>query len=217
MKNSFVAITIIIVVLISGSIGYVVGTSNSVTTTQATTQTVTDTTTQYSTITSTAQNPCSWQFASGATPFNAPKIFAIQNSSIMICTRLYYYNSTSSKSFNTSSLLNVGVGDTASHPSKMNFRVNAFPSEVTIGGASNVSEGTLVLYTITTGDSSNGTYVVNFEAALYPSLEICGQFTQFVVSNSVPFYGYNPSCTTPVQGDISVEVIGMSNSTVNLS
>lgn len=161
---------------------------------------------------STVLNPCSQQFANGIAPFTAPKIFAPQNSSVLICTRLYYYNPTS-KSFNTSSMLNVAVGDTASHPSKLDFGVTAFPSEVTIGGASNVSEGTLVLYTITTGDSSNGTYVINFQAALYPSLKICSQFTQFIVSNPSPFYGYNPSCIIAVQGSISAEVIGISNST----
>ena len=176
---------------------------------------VTNTTTIYTA--STVQNPCSQQFANGISLFSAPKVFAPQNSSVMICTRLYYYNYTSTKSFNTSSLLNVGVGNTGSQPSEMDFGVTAFPSEVSIGGASNVSEGTLVLYTITTGNTSNGTYVINLLAALYPSLEICGQFAQLIVSNPNPFYGYNPSCTTPVQGFLSVEVIGISNSTVNVS
>lgn len=174
------------------------------------------------------QIPCPRQYYNGTAPLNVPAVYSSQHSSISICARLYYYNSRS-ESFNASSVVTAGVGGITSnetlYPPKTDFSVNASPSTITLGGPSNLNEGVFVVFTISTGSSSNGTYVIDFLAPLYPSMEICNEFTKLVVTNPNPFYAANPSCTTPlsnnhvldshgfVDGYLTVEVAGMSNTT----
>ena len=45
----------------------------------------------------------------GTAPPNVPVIFTRQNSTVAICVRYYYYNSASTETFNTTSVLNVGI------------------------------------------------------------------------------------------------------------
>jgi hypothetical protein len=173
--------------------------------------------------------PCSAINSNGITPPDTPIIFARGNSTAYVCVRFYYYNSTSTKTFNTTELFWVGLGATTSnetaHPPKVDFNVTAIPNQVTLGGPSNLNEGEYGIYAISTGDTSNGTYVAGFLAWLYPSYEACSIFTTFIVNNPNPNYGTNGSCTASltntysensngfISGFLTIEVIGMSNST----
>ena len=171
--------------------------------------------------------PCTSVYPNGTAPPDMPVIFARQNSTVFVCVKYYYYNATSPETFNTS-LLSAGIfGATyeSTYPPHINFRISAFPTNITLGGISNLNEGALVTYGISTGDTSNGTYVLNLSTWLYPSLEACGGFTKFIVNNPNPNYAFFGSCTAPlsnfyplnsygfVDGFLTADVVGTSNST----
>jgi hypothetical protein len=192
----------------------------------------TTTTTFYSTATSNTSESrlrCTSVYPNGITPPDVPVIFAQRNSTVYLCVRFYYYNSTATETFNTASLFGVGLVETTpnetAYPPALDFNVTVIPNEVTLGGPSNLNEGEYGIYAISTGDTSNGTYATYFPAWLYPSLEDCSIFTSFIVRNPNPSYGLNGSCTAPlsnfynlnsygfVNGFLTIEVVGLSNST----
>ena len=162
-----------------------------------------------------------------------PTIYTRQNSAALLCVKYYYY-STSSETINTASLLYLDYSSSnqsALQPN-MNFTVSAFPTSLTLGGTSNLNEGALVLYTISTGDTSNGTYILSLNAYLYnpsgPNVEACGGYTTLIVSNSNPnyafgyhsrdycsgvYYGSALNSHGFVYGLLTAKVVGVSDST----
>ncbi len=171
--------------------------------------------------------PCTSDYPNGTAPPEVPVLFAGQNSTLTMCVRFYYYNSSNSETFNTTSLLDVrgthGV-EIPPYPFNLNITINAYPSQLTLGGSSNLNEGEIVLYVINTGDTSNGSYTLNLSALLYPSLENCAGFTSLIVTSPNPDYASFGGCLVLadrgvlnpygfVGGALTAKVIAMSNST----
>ena len=204
--------------------------------TQTVVSLVGETLTRNVTLTQTQENlavPCSSLYPDGTAPPNAPLIFARQDSTVSICVRYFYYNFTSPVTFNTTALLTVGISRPilvatsygAGPRPEVNFSVSSFPSELTLGGNSNLNEGALVFYSIGTGATSNGTYGLNLGAWLHPTLPACAGFTRLIVSNPAPNYVSFGSCTASMSGSyplnpygfvdgfLTAKVVGMSNST----
>ena len=178
--------------------------------------------------------PCSSVYPDGLGAPDAgiqrqPAIVARQNSTALVCVRYYYYDSyprfTGLSDFPTAGELSISYLNPYESIPKVNFTINAYPPEISLSGPSNLNEGAFVLYTINTGDTSNGTYRVNLFATLYPSQENCGGFTRFIVSNPNPNYAFFDKCSQVVTsqyplnsygfvgGDLYAEVVGISNST----
>lgn len=231
MKNSFVAIAIIIAILISGSIGYVVGTSSTLTTTQARTQIVTETTTQYSTIITTSFDTSG---SSGCTNASClcPNSFSIgnalqtsTNTSATLCLKYYYYSSTP-QTFTSSELLQIkGYGSQGSgFDATSNFTVSASISNFTIGGSNNEGEGTQVVFNISSKPGASGSYVLDLLGYVLPTLEQCATEFTLVAGNGAPDYTYIGGCivvstsstsngttSNPYpDGELVVQVLGVS-------
>ena len=88
----------------------------------------------------------------GISPTIAPVLFARQNATVSLCVAYYNYNTALAYTFNTSSLLHVGVYGSSVvttkgnqsfplQPKTMNFTIKATPNELEIGGPSYLNEG----------------------------------------------------------------------------
>ena len=144
MKNSFVAIAIIIAILISGSIGYVVGTNGTFEKTQ--------------TVTSIALAQCS----DAQSPNPIGLLFGavhVGTSPATICLQLYYYDS-SALTLNLSRLLSIdmGTGGGGKNSGGADFTVVSSQGTLVIGGASSENEGTVVGFALIARTGSSGTY-----------------------------------------------------------
>lgn len=156
-------------------------------------------------------------------------LYINEDTSLQVCVRYFYYNASATLAFNFSSGQQIYVTGCcyqhASFDAKPNFTVSSSVGIVTFGGRDNLSEGTMVNYTITPRQGINGTYGFNF-GALYPSMEACGEDFLIAIGNGLPNYGYPfEGCTAPlsnfypvnsrgyVDGFLLVQIVGVSNST----
>jgi hypothetical protein len=230
LRNSLIVIAIIIAVIISGSIGYAVGTGNTFTTTQPTTLTMTETTTQYFTTTSiesSASSGCTTSSCLCPDSFNiGDALQTSTNHSATLCLRYYYYSSTP-QTFSASELLQIkGYGAQGSgFDSSANFTISASINNFTIGGPDNQSEGTLVVFSISSKLGASGSYSLDLFGYVLPNLEQCATEFTLVAGSGVPDYrSLNGGCivvsttstnnaTTPYpypDGVLAVQVLGLS-------
>jgi hypothetical protein len=96
----------------------------------------------------------------------------------ILCLQLYDINSTSPIVVDTASLVSV-QGSEQGFVGGGNFTVIASQDQLTLGGPSNLNEGTIVAYAITARPGANGTY----------SLQIGGWHLIGIDEELCPFYG----------------------------
>jgi hypothetical protein len=188
------------------------------TTTTSKTSSNTTTTTQ----TNTLPAVCSGSLAFGGSL--APKA----NSSATLCVEFYYYGS-QAKTFSTIGQLSItGFPSSGSmFDASLNFTVTSSVSNLTIGGASNENEGSLVIYTITPKANSSGTYLLNLgwlAVGQAPNVLDCGMEFLLVSGNGNPSYtNLTSMCITMASigtlpypyytGTLFAKVVGATNST----
>ncbi len=153
------------------------------------------------------------------------------NESLLLTVKYYYYDPNGTKSFDFSGgnlLYFTGCckgGGTFYVTS--NFSVISSVGNVTFGGTNNMSEGTVVVYTITPKQGFSGTYQVDgFGDLVYPNLFVCANYVVISIGNGSPDYGYPlGSCTSSVtshgyqansqgfvDGFLTFQIVGSSNS-----
>ncbi len=154
-----------------------------------------------------------------------------RNESLILNVMYYYYNPNGTKTFDFSGgnlLYFAGCckgGGTFYVTSY--FTVISSVGNVTFGGPNNISEGTVVVYTITPKQSFSGTYQVDgFGDLVYPNLFTCANYVVISIGNGSPDYGYPlGSCTSSVtshgyqansqgfvDGFLTFQIVGSSNS-----
>jgi hypothetical protein len=88
------------------------------------------------------------------------------DSPAVVCLQLYDFNLTSPIILNTTGVLSIG-GFQHTSGAKVgsgNFTITASQNELTIGGPSNLNEGTIVAYSITAKPGASGTYFLHANA-----------------------------------------------------
>jgi hypothetical protein len=178
---------------------------------------------------------CSTDYASGA-PSGTP-IYLNQGSTVQLCVKYFYYNSTAGDVFSPlgtlfiigfKSIANSNASKIYDADSLFSISASTGTSQVNIGGSQNSSEGTLVTYTISAKPSTlNGAYFLGFSAAMYPQLENCGATLQLLLGNvqyaqaggnCVPLADpsgssqYQLNSSGFINGILFEEVVGTSNS-----
>lgn len=190
--------------LISGGIGYVVGTGGTFEKTQ--------------TVTSVVLAQCS----DAQSPNPIGLLFGavhVGTSPATICVQLYYYNDSSMLTLNLSRLLSIDMetGGGGENSGASNFTIASSQNILVIGGPNSVNEGTVIAYTFTAIAGASGTYGlgIRFDQSnggvsymMTPQQpNECGDYGEIVASNGQPYY-------FPEGGCISYTVSYQSGSTI---
>ena len=142
--------------------------------------------------------PCSTYYENGVprgTVFQINSTFP----TLLLCVKFYYYNPNATLSFPSANPITIQHND----PNSSGFLVQTEPSNFSIGGPSNTSEGILVIYHISSRQSTNnGTFLLNFgwiTDSAYGSPEFVNCDTEYgltVGSGSPSHYPGNNMCTS---------------------
>ncbi len=165
-------------------------------------------------------------FTSGLnSTINQPVYLSVENASLNILVRYFYYNSTALHTFNVSTVDQISSKSAkGTYDASSEFAVAANTSLITLGGSNNSNEGISVNYSIMPKAGANGTYGFNL-GFLYPSMQECAADFLLVVGNWATDYGLMGSCTAPlsnhyplnsegyVNGFLFTEIVELSNST----
>jgi len=119
------------------------------------------------------------------------------NGTLTVFVKYYYFNSTSTTTFNFSNATQIhiqGLEGYTTVDASSNFTVLSNASSVQMGGTQNQSEGIFIKYVIGLKSGLNGTYTLNF-GWLHPSLSSCAQDFHLVVGDGLPDYDWTGSCT----------------------
>jgi hypothetical protein len=138
--------------------------------------------------------------------------------------RFYDYKSSSPLQVNSISQISIEAStdhppviDSGTRDAMSNFTVLAQPSNFTIGGPSNESEGITVEYLITANPNSNGTYIMNFGWLLgsygqQPVIVNCLEEFSLIVGNGIPnYYGGCTAYMTGIDGHLFANVTSYSD------
>ncbi|MGH2639254.1 MAG: hypothetical protein ACRDF4_08260, partial [Rhabdochlamydiaceae bacterium] len=142
-----------------------------------------------------------------------------------LCVRFYYYGK-EPMTINTTSQLQIkgmennqtafqGQGNRAFDGSS-NFTITSTPANVTIGGPSNVGEGTLVVYGIVGKLGMNGTYALDL-GWIGPEIQNCGVEFNLVSGNGIPDYTFENGCIAMSTSSSTGGVSGNSNTTTDMN
>ena len=113
-------------------------------------------------------------------------------STVAICVRYWYYNSTNALAFSPLSAIEIlGYPANSSRPHNETslFTIRSSTDQLQIGGPQVLNEGVAVNYTISLANSSSlsvpsGTYLVSLDALFYPQWINCGGiFMDLIVRN----------------------------------
>jgi hypothetical protein len=129
------------------------------TTTSVSTETTTLTTTSTSYSTSYQLLPAACESAGSAyfpQSGGAGTLVVGASSPAIVCLQLYDFNLTSPIVLNTASLLLIAAGGKT--PSGGNFTITTTPDELTMGGPSDLDEGTIVAYSIAANPGASGSF-----------------------------------------------------------
>ena len=178
-------------------------------------------------MTSNSTVSCSTSYPNGTSIGSAfgTALFLTQasGSSVNLCVRYFYYNSTATTTINTLDQLTVYAPVQSSGTlSNVNssFSISASIPQVQIGGSQMANEGSIVIYTIrSTGSAPSGSYEIGLSSGLYPRDIICGFgiYVTLQVGNTTNTE-VGTSChyvPAPVDnpGLVYSEIVGMTNST----
>ena len=120
-----------------------------------------------------------------------------ESSTLELCVRFYYYNSTNPITVNPLSELqiqNYSVSTEGSAvfisfnnaSSEFVVTANASSSTFDLGGPSNSNEGTLVVYQIYAGANSSGIYILNLGWIIAPQILRCAVDFGLIVGKGTP-------------------------------
>ncbi|MGH9918246.1 MAG: hypothetical protein ACRD6W_05160 [Nitrososphaerales archaeon] len=110
------------------------------------------------------------------------------SSPAVICLQLYDFNSTSPIVLNTTSLLSI-LGPGPSGSGAENFTITTSQDQLTMGGPSNLNEGTIVAYAITAQPGASGTYGLHINAwQINQGGEECGLEGILIAGTGQPDY-----------------------------
>ncbi len=124
-----------------------------------------------------------------------------------LCVRYYYYGTKNqSVTFNTTAMIEIisagpvvnALGYRSEQNANSNFSITAYPSQISIGGSTNESEGAMVIYSITPNAISNGTYAWNIGWVVTPEEQILNCNPEFLLisGNGIPnLSAVNGVCT----------------------
>jgi hypothetical protein len=128
-------------------------------------------------------------------------------SPVMICVQFYWFNSSTTTTLNTMSLISIqgyteggpfGPNDGSPFSGISNFTVTASQSQLVLGGPKNANEGAVVAYSITAQPGASGTYRVFAGGSELGTqgLEDCGPNGAYVAAslvagNGQPNYMYS--------------------------
>ncbi|MDG6999205.1 MAG: hypothetical protein JRN15_08835 [Nitrososphaerota archaeon] len=206
MKNSLVAVAIIIAVLVGGGIGYEVGTSSTLT------RTTTETTTQYTIVTSHILEQCSSAQSPGPIGLLFGAVYAGSNPAI-ICVQFYYY-SDNPLTLDLSNFISIDKSEpVVSNGSTQyqgissgmeNFTVTTCLSELVLGGSNDTNEGTVVAFAVSAKQNASGTYGISVQPSgvistymIAPSEPVeCGEYGMLVAGSGQPNYFPEGGCLT---------------------
>ena len=160
-----------------------------------------------------------------------------------ICVRFYYYNSTSTKSFSTLKHIEIsgaeneaGTNGSFTYNATSLFTIVASTNQIQLGGPSNVEEGSIVVYQISTSSNTpNEQFWIGLNSTIYSSQADCGSQLVLDVGNA-PYSGGGGMCLSlpgilastnsveyqhqtngHIQGFLYDEIVGITNSTINTS
>ena len=177
-----------------------------------------------STTSSTAFSPnCATSYYIGTDVVSTMFLSQKTGSSVNLCVRFYYYNSTSTDTIlplQQLSIYSVVPSDGTLSNANSLFSISATTSQFQIGGPQSENEGFEVNYTISaTSSTSSATYEIGLSSGLYPNYVICGDgiYLHLQVGNTTNPAG-GTSChyvPAPIDnpGLVYTEIIGKTNST----
>jgi hypothetical protein len=218
MRNSLIALFLVIAILIGAITGYVIGTAQ------------TETVTSYSTITSFVPSNCPSLLTSSNSGFAA--LFAGNSSPATLCLQFYYYDSAASLTLNLSRDLSIhavqyiqngSVGNPKAFSGAANFTVTPSQNQVVLGGPTGENEGTITIFVLTANKGASGTYELDFlpSSGLTTWMigtqepENCGYYAELVAGNGQPNYVQPTGCITYSMTSVSGSVSSTSNSSSN--
>lgn len=150
------------------------------------------------------------------------KVNVTTSSPAIVCIQLYYYGNTT-QTLNTAGLLSIGV---RSIDGSSNFTVTPSQAQITLGGPTNESEGTIIAYSITAKPGASGTYWLGVLTGtrgafmLGSQPETCGAYGLLVAGNGEPDYSalMTPLCVgypmSAVTGTCTLAVAGCPAGTI---
>lgn len=207
MKNSLVAVAIVIAVLVGGGIGYEVSASSTLT------RTTTEVTTQYTTVTSHILEQCSAAQSPEPIGLLFGSVYAGSTPAIM-CVQFYYYsanllilNLTNFISIDMSEPV-VSDGSTQYHgisSGMENFTITTGLGELNLGGPNDSNEGAVVAFAVSAKQNASGTYGIsvlgpsgaNTTFMIAPSEPVeCGEYGMLVAGTGQPNYFPFGGCIT---------------------
>lgn len=118
------------------------------------------------------------------------KVNVTTSSPAIVCIQLYYYGNVT-QTLNTTELLSIGI---RSIDGSSNFTVTPSQEQVTLGGPTNESEGTVIAYSITAKPGASGTYWLGVLTGtrgafmLGSQPETCGAYGLLVAGTGEPDY-----------------------------
>jgi hypothetical protein len=135
-------------------------TTSTETTTSIRTQTtaLTTTSTSYSTSYALLPAACASADSSYFAGTGAGTVVVGASSPAIVCLQLYDFNLTSPIVLNTTSLLSIPLRLPPAKAGGGNFTIATSQDELTMGGPSDLNEGTIVAYSITANPGASGTY-----------------------------------------------------------
>lgn len=114
----------------------------------------------------------------------------------VLCIRYYYGAKNQSITFNTTAMIEVisagpvvnALGYRSEQNADSDFSITSYPSQISIAGSANESEGTMVSYSISPKAISNGTYVWNIGWVVTPGGQILNCNPEFILisGNGIP-------------------------------
>jgi hypothetical protein len=166
---------------------------------------------------------CSTEYSNGTGVGMSLYLAKGSGSSVNLCVRFFYYNSSTTITINTLNQLTIYSPIQSSGTlvnANSSFSISASTPQVEIGGPLNENEGSLVVYTINSIDSApSATYEIALSSGLYPKDIICayGIYVALQVGNTTnPIVTSSCHYVPPPQdnpGLIYSEIIGLTNST----
>ena len=166
---------------------------------------------------------CSTSYFNGTDVVSTMFLNQNTGSSVNLCVRFYYYNSTSTDTILPLQRLTiysvVPSNGTLSNSNSL-FSISATTSQFQIGGPQSENEGFAVNYTISAPSSTPiGTYEIGLSSGLYPNYVICGYgiYVNLQVGNSTNLTVGTSCHYVPAPMDnpglVYTEIIGKTNST----
>ena len=129
------------------------------------------------------------------------------NPAVTICFQVYEFNSTAPIVLNTTKLLWIfgfpAPNEGAEFSGVRNFSVSASVAQLSLGGPSNLNEGTTIAYALSAKPGASGTYFMALQGWLLgPEPMACtGGAGQLIAGNGRPAYAIPGSCMLP--GDLT--------------